>query len=82
MATKQKINIEKLRAVYRNNKKTRQENPPAFKCDGKCRICPYPGALCKDYIRTKSESTEHEQVKHGSYMKKDLQKKILKSLGL
>lgn len=54
-------------------------NDIAFTCDGKCRICPYPGANCKE-IRIKPEIGEREEDVHRIWMSPEFQSELVKGM--
>lgn len=48
-----------------------------FACDGKCRICPYPGAHCKT-ITVLPALPVREEDRHRTWMDPELQAQIRK----
>ena len=50
-----------------------------FNCDEKCRICPYPGANCKE-IKIKPEIKEREVDEHRIWMSPELQSELIKRM--
>lgn len=49
----------------------------SFSCEGKCRICPYPGANCKTITLTPN-IPERETDPHRVWMDPALQEKLMK----
>ncbi len=53
-----------------------------FSCEGKCRICPYPGSLCKEKNQIYRNPIEHIRDDAAPYIDRELQDKILREKGL
>ena len=51
--------------------------PITFACEGKCRICPYPGANCKT-ISLNPDLPEREADPHRIWMDPGLQDQLMK----
>ena len=46
-----------------------------FRCEGKCRICPYPGANCKTFG---ADAPGREEDPDHLYMNEELKKSIMR----
>ena len=58
-----------------------QGRPFGFACDGKCRICPYPGANCKTLTAAPAHP-ERETHCNQTWMDPETQDAIMKKLHL
>ena len=50
-----------------------------FSCEGKCRICPYPGTNCKTVI-LKPNIPEREKPIHTVWVSQELQDEFLRKM--